>query len=624
MKYDYFGNTSLRVKHLLLNFETQLFLFEELFKNADEKETWDNNSTLQIKYLEALQNHHLLENKNKTTHLGTKDARVKSAPLEDFGLVKRKEKLISEQGYELLKLIKNQAYKTDNDFLQIDLISMFFLKMSLKFSKSENLLQKYLEVFALHNGCISKELFLFLPLIDNFENTKEFIKFFNENQILDFLIFKNYKENLEQFLIDLENKNYDRMNYFHTAKGEQSVKDIKFSLKLFLEFRENKDKNIFLELLKAKKDEKFYRFKELYLSYISKETNKENKIKDLINFCGLDSLQDFGKRFFKLIFKARILNNLKDYADLNERYLNLCGIFEFNLGSIGINEIFKLILKHSKYKDILKIIANSKISKELLSEYFNDEEFKEFFKNYEINSLKELKTYARKESLKKIYKLLKYNFTKEKITSILELFEDRKNDDKIATLVTKEATIPTIFEYIIAISWCYIDDFNLEHILNAGLSLDSKFLPKSHAIGGEADFIYHYDKHSLMIEATLTQKTNQRRTEMESISRHLGNLLLKLEQEKREKSFAIFIATYLDKNVLNDFRSRIYCYFENEINFIKGMKILPLSTKDLKNILNSNYKELLPKIYEILNDKEDFGSKWYKENIIKITKKAGQ
>ena len=65
MKYDYFGNTSLRVKHLLLNFETQLLLFEELFKNAGEKETWENDSPLQIKYLEALQNHHLLENKNK-------------------------------------------------------------------------------------------------------------------------------------------------------------------------------------------------------------------------------------------------------------------------------------------------------------------------------------------------------------------------------------------------------------------------------------------------------------------------------------------------------------------------------------------------------------------------------
>lgn len=397
-------------------------------------------------------------------------------------------------------------------------------------------------------------------------NSKKLILNDKEKELIRlFEYFKKHQN--DKIFKDLENKNYDRMNYFHTAKGEQSAKDIKFSLKLFLEFRENKDKNIFLELLKAKKDEKFYRFKELYLSYISKETNKENKIKDLINFCELDSLQDFGKRFFKLIFKARILNNLKDYADLNERYLNLCGIFEFNLESIGINEIFKLILKHSKYKDILKIIANSKISKELLSEYFNDEEFKEFFKNYEINSLKELKTYARKESLKKIYKLLKYNFTKEKITSILELFEDRKNDDKIASLVTKEAIIPTIFEYIIAISWCYIDDFNLEHILNAGLSLDSKFLPKSHAVGGEADFIYHYDKHSLMIEATLTQKTNQRRTEMESVSRHLGNLLLKLEQEKREKSFAIFIAPYLDKNVLNDFRSRIYCYFENEINF---------------------------------------------------------
>ena len=70
----------------------------------------------------------------------------------------------------------------------------------------------------------------------------------------------------------------------------------------------------------------FIGFKELYLAYITKEVNKENKIKDLTHFCGLDSSQDFGKRFFKLIFKARIMNNLKDYADLNERYLNLCGV----------------------------------------------------------------------------------------------------------------------------------------------------------------------------------------------------------------------------------------------------------------------------------------------------------
>ena len=136
MTYDYFGNTSLRVKNLLYNFESQLLLFEELFHNADEAELWANDSNLQLQYLELLEQHNLLESKNKTTHLGTKDARVKSAPLEDYNLIKRKDKIITTQGYELLSLIKNQSYKIDNEFLQIDLISLFFLKVTLNVSKS--------------------------------------------------------------------------------------------------------------------------------------------------------------------------------------------------------------------------------------------------------------------------------------------------------------------------------------------------------------------------------------------------------------------------------------------------------------------------------------------------------
>lgn len=106
MRYDYFGNTSLRVKNLLYNFETQLILFEELFNNADEEDTWANNSDLQIRYLELLERHNLLESKNKITDLGTKDARVKSAPLEDYNLINRRQKHITQQGYELLSLIK--------------------------------------------------------------------------------------------------------------------------------------------------------------------------------------------------------------------------------------------------------------------------------------------------------------------------------------------------------------------------------------------------------------------------------------------------------------------------------------------------------------------------------------
>ncbi|VEG85659.1 Uncharacterised protein [Campylobacter upsaliensis] len=222
MTYDYFGNTSLRVKNLLYNFESQLLLFEELFHNADEAETWANDSNLQLQYLELLEQHNLLESKNKTTHLGTKDARVKSAPLEDYNLIKRKDKIITTQGYELLSLIKNQSYKIDNEFLQIDLISLFFLKVTLNFSKSPFLLQKYLEVFRAFGGSLSLEIFMLLPLINNFENTADFIR-----QIKNKTIFKsvlqqnaNYLQ-LDNFLNDLQNNSLNT-SYFKTAKGEKN------------------------------------------------------------------------------------------------------------------------------------------------------------------------------------------------------------------------------------------------------------------------------------------------------------------------------------------------------------------------------------------------------------------
>lgn len=52
------------------------------------------------------------------------------------------------------------------------------------------------------------------------------------------------------------------------------------------------------------------------------------------------------------------------------------------------------------------------------------------------------------------------------------------------------------------------------------LSLDSNLLPVTHAAGGEADIVYEYPetkdfpRHSLLLEATLADSTNQRRMEM--------------------------------------------------------------------------------------------------------------
>ena len=518
MKYDYFGNTSLRVKNLLYNFETQLILFEELFTNADESDIWSNDSELQIRYLELLQTHNLLESKNKTTELGTKDARVKSAPLEDFNLIKRKEKLITSQGYELLTLIKNQDYKINNEFLQIDLISLFFLKAQLNFAKCPKLLQKYLEVFREFDGEMSMENFALLPLINNFASVGEFI-----NHIQNHTLFINATDssNMDLFLRDLE-KGTLQTAYFKTAKGESSaISIIKTLQKIFLPLRENGDKTLLQNLLSPQCRAEFLNFKKLYLPYISNATKKDEKLQKVYDFACAGDLREFGIRFYDLITRSRLQANLDDYCDLNRRYLNLSSIFEFERDKVSLNLVFKMILAHSKCDEILQKIATSEVSQNLLSEYFYDSEFRAFFEKYGITNKSDLAHYKQNTDKAKLKNLIDSQFSKDDIIEILKLFEDRKNDALIAKKTTTEATIPTIFEYVIAIAWHYIDENNLDRILCAGLSLDSNLLPKSHAVGGEADFKFKYSDHALMIEVTLAEKTNQRRAEMESVSRNL-------------------------------------------------------------------------------------------------------
>lgn len=64
---------------------------------------------------------------------------------------------------------------------------------------------------------------------------------------------------------------------------------------------------------------------------------------------------------------------------------------------------------------------------------------------------------------------------------------------------------------------------------------------------GMADIIYQYEqtaeypKHSVLIEATLATDNNQRRMELEPVSRHLGDYLLKY---KEFNDYAIFISTF--------------------------------------------------------------------------------
>ncbi len=82
--------------------------------------------------------------------------------------------------------------------------------------------------------------------------------------------------------------------------------------------------------------------------------------------------------------------------------------------------------------------------------------------------------------------------------------------------------------------------------------------------------------------------------EMEPVSRHLGNHLLRSGDDN---SYCVFATNYLNINVISDFRSRRntpYYDPQDHTKLVSGMKIIPMQTSDLKTIVKKRkkYKDL--------------------------------
>lgn len=120
--------------------------------------------------------------------------------------------------------------------------------------------------------------------------------------------------------------------------------------------------------------------------------------------------------------------------------------------------------------------------------------------------------------------------------------------------------------------------------------MDANLLPKAHASGGTADIVYEYNKtkdypeHKVLIEATLTESTSQRKNEMEPVSRHL---IRELQENENQDSYAIFVANILNEETLSDFRSRRNYQYRNRRGTIStGLKIISLSIEDIKKLIH--------------------------------------
>ena len=343
------------------------------------------------------------------------------------------------------------------------------------------------------------------------------------------------------------------------------------------------------------------------------------------------SITEFKKLFFIIrhLFKAKA--TLADYQDLNRRYIKLADIILFEDSIIKLD----IVPKHFFNSIISDLYADAYSLSKVLSENCDLEKIAPCLVINNSTILKSInaelgrKLATIEDALvvledaryEKLHHLIDSKFTDKDIVQLLDFFESRK-DDEIYSRVTDNADIPTIFEYILGILWYKISEYEGKILDYMKLSLDADLLPKTHAVGGEADIVYEYQatddypKHTLLIEATLADPTNQRRMEMEPVSRHLGQFLIKT---KKSDSYCVFATNFLNINVISDFRSRKTTPYYDPQDFslrVSGMKIIPLQTRELKRIIQKQkkYKDLYL-IFETAYQSSLAPHEWYNECI---------
>lgn len=614
------GTTSFRTSQLNYKIERQLQLLKE-FWNLNPNLEW-NNDTQERYYNYLKENGFVLGD----ARIPDKDAREKTSGLVDIGVLTKDRKL-TEVGNNIESLLYKSMNK-DNIFL-ISEDSYNYLLQFLKLQISDEGLK--IKPFIALLFMIEKldyltydEFTYLLPLCKNKYDVKKMIELIKDNRLgldIDTIIttkiydMPNYmeawytfrqdypvnEETFEKIGMNRKSKSYDRPynNLYHI------LVDLVFHLKRnSYEERLEKYNELYDACKKISGNAQKLWDNYLFFGY------KKNKFDEEFDkqFKNLDiSLQrniiDFKREFFEKfhVFKWKV--NLKEYFDLNKRYFSLTDIIKFEDNKIEMD-----LLPKYYFKNIIDDLLNEPLleKEEYFKMFYSSISLQEISDKYTINltevvknintdlgtnlNIENVNDYIESEKLKEFNKLIDSRFKTDDIIKLLDQIKSR-NDDEVNQYVTDNATVPTIFEYILAIAWYRISG-KKGNILNyMNLSLDADLLPKTHAGGGMADIVYKYEedsypKHDLLIEATLSESTGQRVMEMEPVSRHLGE---NIKLTKNEKDYAILVAPELDERIILDFRSMKNRYYpKGNDEYINGLKIIPISIDILKMIIIEN------------------------------------
>ena len=629
------GTTSFRTKEFNYSIEKQLACLDDFWKIPENSnQGWEKKYMvpgqkdiydIKNRYYDFMRERGLTVGDDSIKY---KAAREKTSGLVDLGLINENHRL-TEVGHRILEISQSEDYSSDNPLL-ISKDSYVYLKQLLKtFIKTDGV---YVRPFVVVLYLLSKldyltyEEFTFLaPLCTSAEITEQMIKDISairrgekskEQIIVQVMMTKENYQKAYQVLMENEANEYIITQIGLNRKSRNYDKPYYPLYLLLKEIYLNKDYSkahlLYRQTTAVSNVGRYWR--RYLFDTVSLVAIKKAPWKHLLPsvFDNVTNEEELKTAFFQMMHLIKNLATLQDYFDLNRRYLNIANVMIFGDEQVKLDLVPKQFfasaieeLYLSAYTPSAELEHDCKMENICPALKFDKEDVVTRLNEelgIELDNIDEAYSEVEKRRYDRFKTMVDTRFTDNDLLQLLDDFDSR-NDDEISKKVTDNADTPTIFEYVLGIIWYKVSGYKGRILDYMKLSLDANLLPITHAAGGEADIVYEYAEtkdypaHTLLLEATLAESTNQRRMEMEPVSRHLGNHILRTNNKS---SYCLFATNYLDMNVISDFRGRKNMFFydtRDASRYVHGMKIIPLQTSDLRSILMTKrtYSELYPK-----------------------------
>lgn len=651
-----FGTTSLRPRQLSHKIITILQalteLEESLLSAGNPSWQWRGNNELQEAFYDLAKERGVVTGNAPRK---AKDARVLTSGLVDLGLL-TKERVVTDAGRELLAATESSSEvgeEPETNIFAIDRESFVYLKQLLKASLrvGESTVRPFVVVAKLLSefGSLSYDEFCYLAQLitthDDYaiisEAIRELRMMTDKQQIGQYIddtiwrviISKSRYQRAWELLKSAEESRLDEvipiiaLNRKSMKYAEWFSPLYRLLTRIYIEGESTSSEVTKLYDLTKKSGWK----KLLFKKGTTRNKVRENGAETLCShgegnpFADITDERVLRACFFKHLHLIKTKATLKDYSDLNKRYIKLTNTILFENEEIKFDTLPRYIFREAAPRlfEQAAFTAHPRLASATglmeVSDCFTKEVVevaagtaRQDLGLAPTEEWDEVEKTIRRQRTQKFRSLVEERFDDKTLIQLLQLMEERK-DDRIFELVTDDADIPTIFEYLVGIIWYRVSDYKGDILSFLKLSLDAELLPRTHAPGGTADIVYQYDEdpdgcyppHTLLIEATLTDSTSQRNNEMEPVSRHLGNYIIHEQaytyisndgvvRMRDQTAQSLFVATTLDRNVRNDFYGRRNIDYENDFDgahvILDGTKIVGIDTKLLAEILRREVK----------------------------------